>query len=135
MPLKKTTTVTERPSISLSNVIAIVVVIVIIVAIGFGVDKYTKARTKGAQPAVAAAQTVAYDCAEGKTALDVLKTTAKTNVQDSSLGAYVESINDTANSENQFWIFYVNGQIGTVGSDQYTCKDGDKIEWRYEKLF
>lgn len=118
--------------LSLTNIIAI---IVLIGAIGLGGHLIGKANQKAsAQPQIAAVQTVAYDGEEGKTALELLKAKAQVEVQESSLGAFVTSINGTQNSGDHFWLFYVNGSLGTVGADQYTTKNGDKIEWRYEQF-
>ena len=29
------------------------------------------------------------------------------------------------------WIYFVNGQSGSVASDQYQLKEGDLVEWKY----
>lgn len=122
-----------QTGISLTNVLAMIIVAIALSAAGYAIDRYSAQKTQ--IPAVAAAQTLAYDCEEGKNALEILKTKAEVKTQESSLGAFVDSIDGTANSSDRFWIFYINGEIGTVGADQYQCKANDKIEWRYEKIF
>lgn len=124
-----------QSALSLTNVLAMIIVVAALSAGGYAIDRYSRQNNQTQTPAVAAAQTLAYDCEEGKNALEILKTKAEVKTQESSLGAFVDSINGTANSSDRFWIFFVNGEIGTVGADQYQCKANDKIEWRYEKIF
>ncbi|MDO8521822.1 MAG: DUF4430 domain-containing protein, partial [bacterium] len=51
----------------------------------------------------------------------------------SGMGAFVESINGKQNSNNLYWILYINGKSSDVGASQTTVHSGDTIEWRYEK--
>jgi len=118
-------------NIGLGNIIAIVVLVGLLILAGWGISKYSK----DSVPQVAAAQTLDYDCSEGQTALGVLKEKAEVKTQDSDYGVYVDEINGTANDDGGFWIYYINGEMGEVGADQYSCQDGDKIEWRFEKLY
>jgi len=116
---------------SLMNIVAIVVVLAIIVFVAF------LASTKSSNQVVTPSKTVKtvnYDCNADQNALTILKDTNKVETQDSSYGVFVDSINGQANTNDSFWIFYTNGQMATVAPDQYTCKDGDKIEWRFEKI-
>lgn len=122
----------EKIELNVGNIIAIIVVIVLIGLGAWGVAKHNAKKT--VTPAVAAAQTLSYDCNEGQTALDILKTKAEIKTQDSDYGVYVDEINGAANDNGGFWIYYVNGEMGQVGADQYQCKTGDKVEWRFEKL-
>lgn len=48
-------------------------------------------------------------------------------------GTLVESINGFKNSADKAWVYYVNGQSGTVASDKYELKNGDIVEWKYVK--
>lgn len=123
---------TATANITLGNIIAIIVVIALVGLGAWGVAKYNNNRV--VTPNVAAAQTLAYDCNDGQTVLSVLKDKAEIKTLDSDLGVYVDEINGTANDNGGFWIYYVNGTMGQVGVDQYQCKTGDKVEWRYEKL-
>ena len=79
------------------------------------------------------AKTVSYEGVEGKTALEILKETHQVEGQDSDFGTFVTSIDNTQNSSDTFWMFYVNGTLSGVAADKYTTKAGDKIEWKYEK--
>lgn len=77
---------------------------------------------------------VAYDGQDGKTALELLKEGRDVQTQDSSIGVFVTSIDGAANSEDTYWMFYVDDQLAPTGADQYQTQTGEKIEWRFEKL-
>ena len=83
------------------------------------------------QPVVV--KTISYDGVEGKNALELLKSSHTIQTQDSSLGIFVTTIDETENTADTYWMFYVNDQLGATGADQYITKTGDKIEWRFEK--
>ena len=50
-----------------------------------------------------------------------------------SMGEFIEGINGIKNSENQSWIYYVNGVEAQVGVSNYKIKNGDIVSWKYEK--
>ncbi len=52
----------------------------------------------------------------------------------SGIGAFVESIDGLANNpkENQFWIYYLNGKVATMGISLTKVHYNDLITWRYE---
>lgn len=35
---------------------------------------------------------------------------------------------------NQYWMYYVNGEMAEVGIGDYEAKEGDKIEFRFEQM-
>lgn len=78
-------------------------------------------------------KTISYEGVDGKNALELLKASHTIQTQDSSLGVFVTTIDETENTSDTYWMFYVNGQLGSTGADQYITKTGDKIEWRFEK--
>ncbi|KKQ16687.1 MAG: hypothetical protein US31_C0028G0002 [Berkelbacteria bacterium GW2011_GWA1_36_9] len=131
----------EKTSWSLSNFIAIIILAGILIVGGSMLG--SRVLDKQSQKAVAGTQiqfqpvvekTINYDGQAGKTALDILKASHQVESQDSSIGIFVTGIDGTKNQDNKYWMFYVDGQLGATGADQYTTKDGDKIEWRYESL-
>jgi len=73
------------------------------------------------------------------TALSVLEKAAQENGimlinTKSSAGTMVQSIQGVKNgTDNQYWLYYVNGEMPMVSVDQQTVKTGDKIEFRFEK--
>lgn len=128
----------DNNSWSISNIVAIVILGALVILgghyLGKSVGSKQSSQVAGTdstfQPIVE--KTISYDGQKDKTALDILKATHQVQTQDSSFGVFVTSIDDTANTDNKFWMFYVNGTLSTVSSDQYKTSDSEKIEWRYE---
>ena len=133
MPKKVIKTIEKTPSINIANILAIIILIGL-VGLGGGYLAKHKAPAETSLPSIESAQTISYDCGEGQIALDILKEQAEVKTQDSELGAFVDTVNGTGNGDGSFWIYYVNGEMGQVGADQYKCQTGDKVEWRFEKL-
>ncbi len=53
----------------------------------------------------------------------------------SGLGTMVEEINGKKAENGYSWIYYINGKEATVGVSSYILKEGDVIEWKYEKNY
>lgn len=124
--------VSQTIDFKIGNILAIIILIVLV---GLGtvyLAKYNSAQVPA--PAVSNAQIISYDCAEGQTALAVLQDDNEVKTQDSDYGVYVDEINGTKNGDGSFWIYYVNGEMGQVGAEQYQCTNNDKIEWRFEEI-
>ena len=119
--------------IGLINIIAIIVVIGLAGIGGHFLGRWEQNRNTATQE-VASVQTLAYDGEDGQNALDLLKAKADVQAQESSIGSFVTEINGTQNSEDHFWMFYVNDELAPVAADQYQTKNDDKIEWRYEAI-
>lgn len=124
--------VKQGKTFDLINVVAIIVLIGLVGLGGHFLGRFDQ--NKKATTEISGVQTLSYEGENGKNALELLESKAKVETSDSSLGSFVMSINGTANTTDHFWMFYVNGQLASVGADQYQTKDGDKIEWRYEQL-
>ena len=77
---------------------------------------------------------VSYEGVDDRTALDLLKEGRDVKIEESSIGIFVTGIDGTENTMDTYWMFYVNDQLAPLGADQYKTKNGEKIEWRYEKL-
>lgn len=73
-----------------------------------------------------------YKGQTGKDALALLKEKAEAKQDKSGL---VVSINgrEVMASKREYWAFYVNGKLASVGPADYKTKDSDIIEWRIEK--
>jgi len=76
---------------------------------------------------------------EGINAFEMLKEESQKenfslSYQDSSMGAFIESIDGVKNDSqtSHYWMFYVNGKLSDVGASSYEVKDGDAIKWNYE---
>ncbi len=123
------------------NFIAIAIVAAIIIIVGSLLGNYVleKESQKGVagtevlfQPVVE--KTISYEGQNDRTALELLQEEYKVEIQDSSIGVFVTSIDQTANEDNKYWMFYVDGRLASLGADQYKTQDGENIEWRYESL-
>jgi hypothetical protein len=78
---------------------------------------------------------ITYAATAGKTALEQLLELNDTVVtQEASYGTYVDSINGLKGGENgAYWIFFVNGEMASVGADAYIAEGGELIEWKYQE--
>lgn len=78
---------------------------------------------------------VVYNGIVGETALETLKKLTDVETTTSDFGEFVTAINGViADSTKEFWAFYVNGQMGSVGAGEYKAVSGDKIEWKLESF-
>lgn len=50
------------------------------------------------------------------------------------LGYFADEINGEMETENGYWVYYVNGAKPSVGIGDYKLKPGDKINWKKEKI-
>ena len=135
MPKKETQKAGLNDNFSLMNIVAVIVLIILIGLGGHFIGKSKSTEITPTVPEIAAVQSIIYDGVDGKKALDLLKEKNEVKIQESSLGSFVTSINGTENSEDHYWMFYINGEIASQGADQYETKNADKIEWRYEQVF
>ncbi len=83
-------------------------------------------------PTVVQEQIISYAGRDGVDALTLLK--EKAPVQQDQSGLVVSINNRKADSgKREYWAFYVNGKLASVGPAAYKTKDGDRIEWKIEK--
>ncbi|MBU3934794.1 DUF4430 domain-containing protein [Patescibacteria group bacterium] len=76
---------------------------------------------------------------EGVTVFDLLKNETeklslnlKTKTYD--IGILVEAIGDKENGQdNNYWLYYVNGEMPMVSADKTVLKFGDMVEFKFEK--
>jgi len=112
--------------------------VVFVVLGGFGV--VTKHVVKTSQPKVNTINSLTptsvissfqYSGKEGVNALMLLKEHA---VVHESTPGFVDSINGgkAESSKHEYWAFYVNGKLASVGAAQYITHDKDQIEWKIE---
>lgn len=73
-----------------------------------------------------------YKGEAGKDALTLLKKQAKTGLDEAGM---VNAINGRKAdlSKHEYWAFYVNGKMTSVGPAAYITKQSDKIEWKIER--
>ncbi len=72
----------------------------------------------------------------GTTALDLLKQTAKIETKGEGVNTYVVTINGrtASNTDKEYWAFYVNSKLASVGAGSYKLMPNDKIVWKIEKF-
>ena len=51
-----------------------------------------------------------------------------------SLGSFITEINGAKGTPGKYWIYYVNGNLASVGVSNYILKDGDIINWSQEGI-
>ena len=92
----------------------------------FGVENQ-----RSVTPTQAQTNTIQYNGLAGKDALSLLK--EKANVEISSSGL-VSAINGRKadDSKHEYWAFYVNGKLASVGPAQYKTAGSDIILWKIE---
>jgi len=69
-----------------------------------------------------------------QSAFELLRTKANVAYKEYDFGVYIESINGLAGDDNHYWALYVNGEYAQAGADQTILSQGDRIEFRYEKI-
>lgn len=76
---------------------------------------------------------VSYTGVEGKSALELLKSSAAIKTEESSMGEFVTTINGVEQTNTEYWVMYVNGSRSQTNAANYVTKDDDTIEWRLQK--
>lgn len=121
--------------------IIVIAILVILIALGAASGKLAKNTTTDQIPGTTSTaptsqvtKTISIDGQDGKNVLDVLRQNHQVETTDSSFGTFVKSVDGTAQTENSFWLFYVDGQPATQAADKTDTHNGQKIEWRYETI-
>lgn len=71
---------------------------------------------------------------EGDTAYDMLANSGLSfSHKEFSFGKQVTGINGINQTDDMFWIYYVNDQQATVGADGYVLQPEDVITWKLEE--
>ncbi len=80
-------------------------------------------------------RTFVYGGEVGESAFDTLSKITKVESESSEFGEYVTAINGVkADSNSEFWAFYVNGEQAAVGADTYIAEEGDEFTWILESF-
>lgn len=103
---------------------------------GYSVNK-GKSETKGRVilevDVLGSANQKIYDF-ENITALELLQKENNVNLTYSKYGAFVECINSICSDNNNYWMYYVNGEMAPVGAGDYSVRNNDTIEFKYGKI-
>ncbi|MFH0943277.1 MAG: DUF5667 domain-containing protein [Candidatus Beckwithbacteria bacterium] len=80
----------------------------------------------------------AMELVQAGTVLEALQAAASNRgfeitLKESDFGSLVESINGYSNRTDKAWIYFINGQSGTVAADKQGLNSGDLVEWKYIK--
>lgn len=70
----------------------------------------------------------------GQTALELLKAGQSVELTEYDFGSFITAINDLKANEAYYWAFYVNGEYAQQAADKTVLNQGDKVEFRYEKI-
>lgn len=100
-------------------------------------DNPSPAVTASVSPSLAPtadAERVSYAGEEGVDALSLLKKSHLVTVKQYSFGSLVAGIDGIESTQEKGWIFYVNGAAADQLPQEYITKQGDQLEWRYEKI-
>lgn len=75
---------------------------------------------------------IPYTVGNSTTALELLQKTTTITVQSEGVNAYVTVINGRRAdvSKKEYWAFYINGKLSSVGAGSYQLRPNDKIEWK-----
>lgn len=119
-------------------------IIVIVVAIAYAVVRpnwsnttdQTASQTASAKTEQASPTEVSYVAKPGISSLDQLKTVARSlATQHSDYGEYVDAMEGHKGGDaGNYWSFYIDGELSSVGADSYIQKGGEKIVWKFQKL-
>ncbi len=77
---------------------------------------------------------ISYKGVDGKNALELLDASYEIETQKFDFGQMVLSINGRKAGSDEFWAFYVNGELAQVGAADYQTKSTDTISWKLEKI-
>jgi len=76
---------------------------------------------------------------EGMTAFSLLEKASKEqnftlNAKSYNMGIFIEAIGDVENGQDgKYWMYYVNGEMPQVAADKKELKNGDSVEFKFEK--
>lgn len=87
------------------------------------------------QAPTSAAENLTFIASEnGQTALELLKAGQSVELTEYDFGSFITAINDLKANETYYWAFYVNGEYAQQAADKTVLNQGDKVEFRYEKI-
>lgn len=66
----------------------------------------------------------------GISVFELLDAFHEVEYRETSSGVFVTGIDSVAGSKNSYWLYLVNDSAGTVASDKYILRRGERVEWR-----
>lgn len=71
----------------------------------------------------------------GTTAFDVFNQTLNLNYSTHPVyGNFISGINEVEQNTTHYWQYYVDGELGQVGVDNYLITESVTLEWRLETV-
>lgn len=79
-------------------------------------------------------KSIPYTVGNSATALELLQKTTTMTIQGEGINAYITAINGRKAdvSKKEYWAFYINGKLSSVGAGSYQLRPNDQIEWKIE---
>ncbi|QQG40791.1 MAG: DUF4430 domain-containing protein [Candidatus Levyibacteriota bacterium] len=130
----------EQNNRRFANIFIGILILLIIGYFGYGYIASQDAAKKSAElttqnkptPTIVLVDYVKYQGKTGKNAMQLLQ--EKSSVETATSGLIIAINGRRAdNAKREYWAFYVNGKLATVGSSDYQTKDEDMIEWKIDK--
>lgn len=79
-------------------------------------------------------RTISLAGQDGRTVFELLAASYDIEYQQSDLGVFVTKIDGVGGDPDTYWLYYVNGEAAMLAPDKFISKNGQKIEWRYERF-
>ena len=79
---------------------------------------------------------LSYKGQSGKTALELLSAGTEVLMNGNDKNTFIVGINgvNAVSDENEYWGFFVNGEVASVGAGSYITSDSDIISWKLSKF-
>jgi len=128
---------------------AIVILAIIAIGIGFAISFKQQAEISNSpnhlqpsiiptiKPTTAENEQHSYKFTAEKneqTAFELLQKNAEVEYDEYDFGIMIQAINQLASNNDYYWALYVNGEYAQQGAKQTVLKQGDEVEFRYEKI-
>lgn len=69
-----------------------------------------------------------------QTALEALQKIAEIKYETYDMGAFITSINGLEQTNDHYWLYFVNDKLANVSADRYYLKDMDRITFVYSSV-
>jgi uncharacterized protein YcfL len=76
-------------------------------------------------------KTIVLPDSAGLSVFELLRAYHTVEFDSTASGTFVKSIDGTANTRSQYWLYFVDDTAGKVASDKFMLKGGEAVEWRY----
>ncbi len=119
------------------QIVTVVILLLVLVGLGAASGKIAvkkPAATTTTQTSTTKPQAISYQGEDGKTVLELLQRNHRVETKDSSFGTFVTAVDGVSQTDNSFWLYYVDGKAGEAAADKTTTQNNQTVEWRYESF-